>query len=150
MVEVEHPGKIDSCYGQIVGELIVGNYNSFHPFILLKTDFVKNFEFWQIKSDEIHMFATTFEGAFKFIDHWLTNVCSPDPAFNWAKNKTHKMDENLYAPIKYFNENFKVPNAKEFHERIREQLEVIREADSDLTPLEQYLNEEEFFLSIFN
>ena len=150
MIEVKSTKEFDSCFAQILAELVLGNYNSLHPFLLLQTDFVDKFELWQIKSNKILKCTTSSENAFGLMDYWLRNVCSTYAGFDWKEKTEHEMDSKLLAPLEFLHEKYKVRIAEEFHERIREQLEVIREADSDLSPFEQFLNIEDFFLTIIN
>lgn len=118
---------------QSVGELIGGNYNANHPFILVKTDLLDNFQMWQIRGRSIHRWNSSGDIALQVIKYWLENISSKDSAFSWLYDlEKHPIDDCLIHQIKYLYNKFKIPILKDLEELLLDQFEVASMADSCL------------------
>jgi hypothetical protein len=148
LIEFKNTTTFDNNSSQIVGEVIASNYCSNHPSIVVKTDLNKNFDIYRIRKKTIYKAKLSLEEGFKAVAHWLS-ICSTSPTFDW-KTDAHSFDEDLTYPLRFFYDEFKVRIINEFKCKLREHLEVIEMADSDLKPFDKFLSIRQFFQNNFN
>ncbi len=148
LIKFEHPTSFHESNGPIVGMVIASNYCSNHPSILVKTDLNENFEIYRMSKKTTYKHKLSLEEGFKAVAHWLS-ICSTSPIFDW-KTDAHSFDEDLIYLLRFFYDKFKVRIKNEFKCMLKEHLEVIEMADSDLSPIDKFLSIRQFFQNNFD
>jgi len=119
-----------------------------HPSILVKTDLNENFEIYRMSKKTIYKAKFSLEEGFKAVAHWLS-ICLTSPTFDW-KTDAHSFDEDLIYLLRFFYDEFKVRIKNELKCMLKEHLEVIEMADSDLSPIDKFLSIRQFFQNNFD
>ena len=150
LIEYKTPKNFNAkSNGHTIGKLLAGCYKSKHPFLLFKTDLSSNYQIWQIINNQIYFWILIQrENAYKALAHWLLNVCSRNPSYDWIFAKEN-IDEQLIYPMRFLNDKFKVFSSNSTFSLLKEQLEVAEIADSDLTSIEQFISIQQIFTSFF-